>query len=128
MHQYALGASELNHQKVLAITKRTRELCGTLTLACNAGLDLVTATDMNVARVIIDVMQVRGVVICWDSWTPQERESMLAELAAKHPELTVTLRCPGCTRCDLGNLQPGTLNDVLSLTQLMKPLTPSAEV
>lgn len=117
----------MNHQKVLAITKRTRELCGTQALACNAGLDLVTATDMSVARIIIKVMQVKGVVICGDSWTEQERLSIQAELAANHPEVMVILRCPGCTGCDVANLTPGTLNDVVALQQLIKSLTPPAE-
>ena len=89
-----------HHPKVLAITKRTAELCGTQSLLYRAGLDLVAATSLGVARVVINSIPVRGVILCLDSWTVEERKAILTELATNHPDIEVIVRCLGCTGCD----------------------------
>lgn len=108
--------------KVLAITKRPAELCGTQALLYGQGFDLVTATNMAVARTVISAMRVKGVIVCRHSWSDEERENIVSELATNHPEVTVILRCPGCTGCDEKTHTPGTLCDTLPLKNLVKAL------
>jgi hypothetical protein len=117
----------LNHPRVLAITKRTAQLCGTQALLYGAGFELVTATSLAVARSLIGALRVKAVIVCLHSWTEEERESIAAELAAKHPEVSVVMRCPGCTGCDEANHTPGTLCDSLPLTQLITAMMPAAK-
>ena len=109
----------MNRPTVLAITKRTAELCGTQSLLYAAGLDLVTATNMMAARSVINAIRVRGVIVCRGSWSDDERDGIVSELATNYPEITVTIRCPGCTGCDEATHTPGSLSDTLPLEQLM---------
>lgn len=111
-----------NSSKVLAITKRTADLCGTQALLYGAGFELVTATSMTAARSVIKAMRVKGVIVCYHSWSEQEREGIVAELASDHPDLTVIMRCLGCTGCDEAAHKPGTLCDTLPLTQLISAI------
>jgi hypothetical protein len=119
-------APELNHPRVLAITKHTAVLCGTQSLLYGAGFDLVTATSMIAARSVIKAMQVRGVIVCLDSWSEQERDSIVAEIA-NYPEVVIIVRCPGCTGCDEATHTRGILSDSLPLTQLIVALAPPAK-
>ena len=112
---------------VLAITKRTAELCGTQPLLYEAGFALVTATSMDVARSVIKAIAVKAVIVCRGSWSEEERESIISELAADHPEVTIIVRCPGCTGCDEASHTPGTLSDTQVLTKLLSVKTASTK-
>jgi hypothetical protein len=117
----------LNCPKVLAITKRTAQLCGTQPLLYEAGFALMTATSMDIARSIIKAVAVKGVIVCRGSWSEQESASIVAELAADHPEITVILRCPGCTGCGEASHTPGTLSDISSLAVLISADAPATK-
>ena len=110
----------MSRPKVLAITKRTADLCATQALLYSAGLDLVAATNIAAAKALIRSLPVRGVIICYHSWTEAERQQIAAEmLEAKLP----LIHCPGCTGCDEACGKPGILNDMLPLTQLIMQLS-----
>lgn len=108
--------------KVLAITKRTAELCATQSLLYAAGLQLVTATNINAACSVINGMRVRAVIVCRNSWSEEERQSIVSQLAALCPELPVLMHCPGCTGCDEAAGRAGRLSDALPLTQLLSAI------
>jgi hypothetical protein len=113
--------------KVLVITKRTAELCGTQSLLYAAGFELVTATSMSVARSVMKAIKLKGVIVCKGSWTEEERDGIVSDLTANHPEVTVIMRCPGCTGCDEATRTPGTLSDTLPLTQLITAIKPVSD-
>jgi glutaredoxin len=117
----------MNQPKVLAITKRTADLCGTQALLYGAGFDLLTATSMLAARSVIKAIRVKGVIVCRHSWTDQERDSIVADLADNYPEVEVVVRCPGCDGCDEATHTPGILSNTLALTQLMMALGPATK-
>lgn len=85
--------------KVLALTKRLSELCELQSMLYSAGLELVTATNLETALGVIRALGIHAVAVCRDSWPEAERERMVSELRALRPELTVIVRCPGCKRC-----------------------------
>lgn len=114
----------MNQHKVLAITKRTADLCGTQSLLYMAGFDLVTATSIAAAQSVIKALRVKGVIVCRHSWSDQERDSIVADLADNYPEVEVVVRCPGCTGCDEATHTPGILSNTLALTQLMMAISP----
>jgi hypothetical protein len=66
------------HSKVLAITKRPADLCAIQALLYGAGFELVTATNMNVARSLIKPLHIKGVIVCKHSWTKWVRRSRMA--------------------------------------------------
>jgi len=109
--------------KILAITKRLNELCGTQAMLYAAGMQLVTATSMAAARGTLNAVHIQAVILCRESWSAAERDSMIAELRATHPELTVLVRCPGCTDCDEAAGVPGQLNDETPIASLIAALT-----
>lgn len=90
--------NNVSGQRVLAITKRTAELCSTQSLLYRDGFELVTATNMTTARCVMKSITVRGVFVCRDSWSEQERESIISELVAGHPDVTIIMRCAKCNR------------------------------
>lgn len=102
--------------KVLAITKRTAELCATQSLLYAAGFELVTATNVVAARALIRALPVCGLIICEHSWTEAERAQIASVLASF--SLPV-MNCPGCTGCDENCGKAGTLNDMVPLTKLI---------
>lgn len=106
--------SYLDHRKVLAITKRTAELCGTQSILHSAGFEWVTAT-----RCVIKARAVKGVIVCLHSWSEEERESIASEVSTNHPEVTIIVRCPGCTGCDEASCTPGALGDTQRFTNLI---------
>ena len=108
--------------KVLAITKRLSELCGTQAMLYAAGMQLVTATSMTAARGMLNAVQIQAVILCRESWSVAERDNMISELHATHPELTVLVRCPGCTGCDEAVGVPGRLNDEVPIASLIATL------
>ena len=89
----------MNQHKVLAITKRTAELADTRSLLCGAGLGLMTATNLAAAQIVINAIRLESVIICFQSWTESERQNIIDELAANHPEVKVILGCPGWKKC-----------------------------
>lgn len=109
--------------KILAITKRLSELCGTQGMLYAAGMQLVTATNMVAARVTLNALNVQAVILCRESWSASERDSMILELRTMYPELTVLVRCPGCTGCDEATGMPGQLNDETPIASLIAALT-----
>lgn len=105
--------------KVLAVTKRTANLCATQAWLYSAGLELITATNLAAARALVRTLPVRGIIVCYHSWTESERESLLSELQeAKLP----TMRCPGCAGCDETCGKAGIVNDVTPLSRLLSQL------
>lgn len=101
----------MNQRKVLAITKRAAQFCGTQSLLHASGIELVGATSMRSARRVIQDDAVKGVIVCLHSWSEQERDGMVSELEANHPEVSVIVRCPGCRGCDEESQTPGTLSE-----------------
>lgn len=82
---------------------------------------------MAAARSVVTPLAVKGIIVCLHSWTEQERESIVSELAAKHPELPVIVRCPGCHGHDEASHTPGTLSDSQFLPELMSAITHPAQ-
>jgi hypothetical protein len=105
--------------KVLAVTRQLQELCGTQTILHSAGLQLVTATNMETARRVIKALGIQAVIVCRDSWSESERDKMVAELQTLYPELAVIVRCPGCTRCHEPADVLGRVLDQTPFTQLI---------
>lgn len=105
--------------KVLAITKRTAELCATQSLLYAAGLELVTATNMNAARSVLNSGMVKGVIVCKSSWSDEECEEIFRELKEIRPKVTIVMRCPGCSGCDEARGIAGIMDDVGPLTTLI---------
>jgi hypothetical protein len=108
----------VNQRKVLAITKRAAQFCGTQSLLYASGIELVGASSMKSARRVIKDDAVKGVIVCMHSWSEQERDGMVSELEANHPEVSVIVRCPGCTGCDEASQTPGTLSETHPFAQL----------
>jgi hypothetical protein len=100
----------LHQRKVLAITKRSAQFCGTQSLLHASGIELVDAASMRSARRVIQQAEVKGVIVCLHSWSEREREAMVSEPAANYPELAVIVRCPGCSGCDEASGVRGTLS------------------
>jgi hypothetical protein len=117
--EYAIEVALLKRPKVLAITKRPAELCATQPWLNAAGLELITATNMDAAGAIIQSTRVKGIIVCKGSWSKGEREAIAAELWMLNPDVAVILRCPGCTGCDEVNRSAGTLQDTLPLTKFI---------
>jgi hypothetical protein len=113
----------LHSTSFLAITKRTADLCATQSVLYAAGMGLIAATNVAAAHSVLKSVQVQGVIVCKHSWTEQEREGILAQLAANYPNITAIVRCVGCTQCDVSSNRPGTLDDKLPLTQLIDSTT-----
>jgi hypothetical protein len=101
----------VNQRKVLAITKRTAQLCGTQSLLHASGIELVGAPNMKSARRVIKDDAVKGVIVCLHSWSERERRDMVSELETDHPEVAVIVRCPGCSGYDEARCTPGTLRE-----------------
>lgn len=97
--------------KVLAITKRTGDLCATQAMLYGAGFELFAATSLLGARSAIRSLNVEGVILCRGSWTDAEKASILADLKSRNAELGFLVHCPGCTGCDEASGRAGTLVD-----------------
>jgi len=123
-----MGREELSlsQPKVLAITKRTAELCGTQALLHAAGLGLVTATNMATARTVIRAIRVKGVILCKYSWSDQERETFAHEVANLDHRMSVA-NCSGCSGCDETAHTPGILTDGLPVQQLLSAMERAAK-
>ncbi len=116
----------MSPRKVLAITKRSAELCGTESLLRASGIELVDANSMTAARSVIDTLGVKGVIVCMHSWSGREHAAMVSELAVAHPEVAIIVSCPGCTGCDEASRKPGTLSDAQPLAKLISSATAAA--
>jgi hypothetical protein len=101
----------VNQRKVLAITKRAAQFCGTQSLLYASGIELLGTTSMKSARRVIKDDAVKGVIVCLHSWSEQERDGMVSELEANHPDVSVIVRCPGCSGCDEAKQKAGTLTE-----------------
>jgi DNA-binding NtrC family response regulator len=110
--------ADLNQRTVLAITKRSAQLCGMQALLHASGIELVAAASMKSARRVIKDDAVKGVIVCLHSWSERERNDMAAELEANHPEVAVIVRCPGCSGCDEARQIPGTLCETQPIASL----------
>lgn len=106
------------YSNVLAVTKRTAELCATQALLRAAGYKLVVATNMVAARSMIKTLQIKAVIVCRSSWTSEEVQDIATELT-NAIEIPVLMHCPGCTGCDQVAGTPGTLRDVTPLRKLI---------
>lgn len=105
-------------RNVLAISKRTANLCATQSLLYAAGYKLVVATNMEAARSMIRSLQIKAVIVCRDSWSIEEVQEIASELI-NVIEVPVLMHCPGCYGCDEVAGKPGTLKDVAPLTNLI---------
>ena len=103
--------------RILAITKRTGDLCATQCFLHRAGLGLAAATNLNAAHTVIRGGRVAGVIICRHSWSEPECEAIVCALASQYPGLAVAIRCPGCTEHDEAPQQRGSLCEPESLLQ-----------
>ena len=101
----------MNQRKVLAITKRAAQFCGTQSLLYASGIELLGTASMKSARRVIKDDAVKGVIVCLHSWSEQERDGMVSELEANHPGVSVIVRCPGCSGCDETGQKAGTLSE-----------------
>jgi hypothetical protein len=108
----------LNDRKVLAITKRTAQFCGTQSLLYASGIELLAAENMAAARSVMSTVSMKGVILCMHSWSDQEREGFQAELQANHPEVTIIVRCPGCSGPDEASGKPGILCETKPFSKL----------
>jgi hypothetical protein len=108
----------MHQRKVLAITKRTAQFCGTRSLLHASGIELVGAASMRSALRVIQHEAVKGVIVCLHSWSERERDAMVSELAVNHPEVAVIVRCPGCNGCDEKTGVPGTLSETRQFASL----------
>ena len=106
--------------KILAITKRPAELCATQAIIYSVGLEMVTATNINAAESVLRAVPISGVMLCKDSWPEPEREKLDSYVRRHHPELSIILRCPGCTGCDELKHTPGELSDGLAFRRLLE--------
>jgi hypothetical protein len=102
--------------RVLAITKRTADLCATQGTLYAAGFELITATNMTTARALIRVIPICGLIVCYHSWLPEERDSIAAELLSYRIPI---MRCTGCTGCDEAHGKPGKLDSLIPITTLL---------
>jgi hypothetical protein len=109
----------LNRPKVLAITERHAEICATQSLLNEAGIQALTATNMNAVRAIIKSTRLRGIIICKDSWSPEEHDNFAADLWMLNPQVAAILRCCGCTECDELTLSAGTLRNTIPLAKFI---------
>jgi hypothetical protein len=112
----------MSSPKVLAITKRTAELCAGQSLLSMAGFDLVTATSLSAALSLMKTIDVKGVIVCKHSWTENERDSITDAIAVQCPEAVVIMRCLGCTTCDGGGDRAGTVSDTAAMTKLISTI------
>jgi hypothetical protein len=110
--------TDLPERKMLAITKRSAQLCGTQSLLHASGIKLLDAASMRSARRVIQNEAIKGVIVCLHSWSEQERDDIVSEIAEKHPEVAVIVRCPGCSGCDETNCIPGTLSETDQFSNL----------
>ena len=109
----------MNRPKVLVITERYAEMCATQSLLNAAGLELITAIDMDSARAVIQGTRLKGLIICKESWSAEQRDGIAAELWELNPDVAAILRCPGCTDCDQANRCAGKLRDTIPLTKFI---------
>ncbi len=109
----------MNRPRVLAITTRHADICATQSLLNEAGIQALTATNMNAARAIIKSTRLRGIIICKDSWSPEEHDSLAADLWMLNPDVAIILRCSGCTECDEVNRCTGTLRKTIPLAKFI---------
>lgn len=105
--------------KVLAVTRRTPEMCATKAKLNAAGLDVVTVTNLALAKSLGQKMHFKAAIICLDSFTPQERDELATELKKSNPDLEVVVRCPGCTGCDEAAGKIGVLSDTVHIEQIL---------
>lgn len=106
----------MSRPRVLSIIKPHAEPCVTQSSLNIAGLKLVTATNMDDAHAIMKNARLKGIIICRQSWTEEEREDITAELWMRDPEVAIILRCPGCAEHDELNRSAGTLRSDIPLT------------
>ncbi len=111
-----------DNRKVLAISKRTMELCAAQTQVYAAGFEMITATSLAAAHAVLNSFSIEAVIVCRHSWSDEERGRIETELAALHPKLPVVMRCPGCTGCD--DRRAGTLSDPGPVTSLIDKIRP----
>jgi len=114
----------LNRPKVLAITTRHAEICATQSLLNEASIQALTATNINAARAIIKSTRLRGIIICRESWSPEEHDNLSADLWMLNPDVAIILRCAGCTECDEMNRCTGMLRNTVPLATFIAAISP----
>jgi hypothetical protein len=92
-----------------------------------AGFELIAATSVAAAKVILQTVAVKGVIVCKHSWSESERESIASEIAAFQSCAPVILRCFGCTGCDEAAGLAGVLQDTMPLKQLISAVKASSK-
>lgn len=109
--------------KVLVLTRRLAEACATKALLNGAGFEVLTATTLEMAKTLSRCLPLRAAVVCRHSFSDTEREHLLTELQACHPDIRIILACPGCTGCNEREGRSGTLDDVSHIQIITLGLT-----
>jgi len=118
----------MSRPKVLAITKHDPDLCPNRSSLDAATLKLIIATNLDVAYSIIRNTRLRGIIICNESWSAEEREDITAELWMLEPKVAVILRCPGCVEPNELNRSAGTLRSDIPLTTFIAAIASPAPI
>jgi DNA-binding NtrC family response regulator len=109
--------------KVLLVTKRTADLCATKAMLNSAGFDVMTATDLAVARSVGGCIPFAAAILCKHSFTDEDRENLTAQLRTIHPDFNVIAVCPGCTGCLEEQGIIGSLGDTGAINSVMRILS-----
>jgi hypothetical protein len=103
--------------KVLAVTKRTADLCATQAHLYRAGFELIASTNIALAKSMVGALNIKAVILCYHSWTDEERAAIVADINANHPDVKVIVHCPGCK--GHGDHHPGTLSSFVFVDQMI---------
>ena len=104
---------------VLGISKRAATMCATQSLLYEKHIELLTVADMDIARAAINALHIQGVILCKHSWSVDERDQLVLELAEVRPSLAFILRCPGCEQSDEAAAVVGYLPDPMVVNDLV---------
>ena len=113
----------VNIRRVLTVSQRPAELCAAKAMLNGAGFDVVTATNLPAAQVVLRAMRCDAAFVCRHSFTAAEREEIAVALIGARPELVIVGRCPGCVGCDEQACIIGRLEDTDAVSALIAALS-----
>jgi hypothetical protein len=112
--------------KVLVVSRHAGQLCATKAMLNQAGFDVAVVTNIAAAGALARAVEYTAAVVCFHTFTADEREELTLELRKSDPALKIVAQCPGCLGCEEGRLDVmGTLppNDPV-IPQIMTTLGP----
>lgn len=109
---------------VVAITKRTAELCATQAVLSEFGIELLAIPDIPTAFAAMGALRFEAAIVCRHSWSDEERDRIAADLSVR-PGLKYVMRCPGCTEAGEAPAAAGTLPDNTGLVNLVAAIEPA---